>query len=1055
MKSINERDRGIPAFTVLLLMAVMAVMGLAVLPTLDVRYAPEESSHNVSVSFSWPNTSERIVESEATSKLEGILSGIRNCTEVSSISSKGSGRVRLKFRKGTDMAAVRFEIASRIRNSYSFLPDGVSYPAISLGIRGTSDASDLSFVFRSPLSSFEMEEFVSDHVILPISSLDGVENVTLSGMTPYEIEILFDAGLAESIGVRAEDIRTALSSYIRTDVPGLANTEEGIIVVKLKGSASEVLEEVPIKNMGGHIVYLRDIASVTYKEAEPQNYYRLDGLNTLILRVSSAPGSNLLSVASSVRGKMDELVVDFPEEITVTLGYDSSEYISEELDKIVFRTLLCVLILLVFVFIVYRSFRYLALIFTILVVNLLVAIVIYKVTGLSIHIYTLAGITVSLGIIIDSSIVMADHYSYYRDKSVFPALLGATATTIGALCVVMLLPEEDKKNLADFSKVIIINLSVSLVTAYWFIPSLLERFPIRRQTSVSAAVRRRRCTIRFNRLYARFIEVGQRRKWIAVFVLVAAFGIPLFLLPDQVAKAVPESERNVFQNAYNKIMAWRLYANNRSQIDKIAGSSFRLFNDALSRSNFYREPGRPVLSIHAGMPEGCTVAQLNEVVRSMENYLSLFDQIESFSTSISSYSNAWITVYFKPEVEDTSFPSELKSNVMQMASNFGGANWRVSGVNDTYFNNYVYSSYKSHSIRLTGYNYDDLISYADILVANLSDNRRVTGIEMMSGNGFASNEFNLSYDFSSLAARGVNPYHYFAALESRLYDGSLGDVMYDGSATPLVLRSSDAESFDLWHIKNTGIAVDSVKVKLSEVGRIEKKRSGLSINRINQSYEVNVGFDFIGPYELAKKVIKANVDKMNDEILPVGYKAVTPEYSYSDKASNYAWLILLVVAIIYVMCSMIFEALRLPFAVIMMIPVSFIGVFLTFGLSDFVFDQGGFAALVMLCGIVVNAGIYLVNEYINRRRTRKARGGVMEGTEVRDYIRSYNHKINPIMLTVISTVLGLIPFLFDGPKEVFWFAFAIGTIGGLIFSLIALLFYLPLFCFKLKKKPLK
>ena len=66
------------------------------------------------------------------------------------------------------------------------------------------------------------------------------------------------------------------------------------------------------------------------------------------------------------------------------------------------------------------------------------------------------------------------------------------------------------------------------------------------------------------------------------------------------------------------------------------------------------------------------------------------------------------------------------------------------------------------------------------------------------------------------------------------------------------------------------------------------------------------------------------------------------------------------------------------------------------------------------------------------------------------YIRAWNHKINPIMLTILSTILGLLPFLTDGPKEVFWFDFAIGTIGGMAFSVIALVFVLPVFLVKRK-----
>lgn len=1066
--SMPGRRRGIPAFSVLLIMVVAAVVGIASIPMLNVQYTPSVTGRSISVSFSWAGASERIMEAEVTSRIEGVLSGMKNCTSISSTSGKGSGSVTLDFRKGTDMAAARFEVASRIRNIFYSLPEGVSYPDISLDTRGSSSSAAITYVLKSPLPSMEIEKFVSERLLTPLSSLDGVDKVTFWGATPFELEVEFDSEAASASGITATEIADAFNSYFNTEMLGLVRSGDGLINLKLRNRTSSDLGDIPVKSVQGHIVYLRDIATWRYKESQPTSYFRLNGLNTLTLAITTAPATNLLTVVGDVKEKMAELQESFPQEITASISYDSSEYISGELDKLYFRTLLCILILLVFVYLVNRSWRYLLIISTTLAVNILVAVVIYNIAGLSIHIYTLAGITVSLGIIIDTSIVMVDHYSYYRNRSVFPALLGATATTIGALCVVMLLPEQDKKNLADFSLVIMINLSVALLTAYLFIPSLLDRFPIKR-SSYSLSVRRRRRVIKWNRMYIRYIDWGQRHRWVFVTLLVAGFGIPLCVLPAKVAENTPEEQWNFWQRTYNAIMSWRPYADNKNVVDNVAGTSFAMFYKAVNKGSFYREPGRNVLYIGAGMPEGCTVAQLNDIVGYMENYLSQFDQIESFTTNIYSYDNAMIQVRFKPEFEKSAFPSALKSQVMSMASNYGGATWRIWGVNDSYFNNDVTTSYKGSCITLKGYNYDDLIGYAEHLLEHISGNRRVSGPEIMSGgwNGFAGNEFNMSYDFGKMAAIGVSPYRYYSVLYSMLYDQPMRDIMIDGEMTPTVLRSSRAESFDLWNVLNSQVAVDSLKVKLSEIGSIEKKRTGLSIYRHNQSYEVTVAFDFIGSYELAKSLLEKSVTYMNEEVLPVGYKAELPNYWWgSGKQIQYAWLIMLIIAIIYVMCAMTFESLRLPFAVILMIPVSFIGVFLVFGAFDFPFDQGGFAAFVMLSGIVVNAGIYLVNQFqdiqrgfLRRRLRRGAISGrdaasglsVDSGQTVRQYAKAYNHKINPTMLTIISTILGLIPFLFDGPEEVFWFAFAIGTIGGMAFSILALVFYLPVFCFRVKR----
>lgn len=83
----------------MLIMVTLSFIGMAIIPTLDISYTPKTPEKIIGVSFSWPGVSERIVENEATSKLEGVLSGMRNCTRVRSVSSFGGGRVDLRFKK--------------------------------------------------------------------------------------------------------------------------------------------------------------------------------------------------------------------------------------------------------------------------------------------------------------------------------------------------------------------------------------------------------------------------------------------------------------------------------------------------------------------------------------------------------------------------------------------------------------------------------------------------------------------------------------------------------------------------------------------------------------------------------------------------------------------------------------------------------------------------------------------------------------------------------------------------------------------------------------------
>ena len=151
---------------------------------------------------------------------------------------------------------------------------------------------------------------------------------------------------------------------------------------------------------------------------------------------------------------------------------------------------------------------------------------------------------------------------------------------------------------------------------------------------------------------------------------------------------------------------------------------------------------------------------------------------------------------------------------------------------------------------------------------------------------------------------------------------------------------------------------------------------------------------------------------------------------------------MLIIVIIFFTTSILFNSLKQPLAVIFVIPISYIGVFLTFYWFKLNFDQGGFASFVLLCGITVNASIYILNEY-NQIRQRKP---LM--SPYKAYLKAWNAKITPIFLTVVSTILGFIPFMLGPDKEAFWFPLAAGTIGGLAMSILGIFLYLPLFTLK-------
>lgn len=1030
----------LPSFSVLIIFILLMIVGISLLPLLNVQLTPSRSLPGLSVSYYWPDASARVIEQEVTSRLEGLFSGVKGIKEVSSVSSKGYGRISLSFKKTVNLDAVRFEVSMLIRQAYPNLPEQVSFPELSMSASGQNTSPILTYTLNASASPFFIQKYAEDHLVPRLSVIPGVNGVKVFGSTPYEWEIRFSNEQAQLFGIRSSEIAQSVTTFFNEEYLGQGPISskgmETITGFYLRSNKSDSINwrSIPVKKVNGRVVHLGDIATITYKEQQASSYFRINGLNTINLVVYPDDNVNNLTLGKQVKEEVERLGAELPTGYSLLLTNDTTQFLNKELNKIGLRTIFSLLILLAFVLIISRQFNYLLLITISIVANLVIACIFYYVLGIEIHLYTLAGITISFGMVIDSSIIMIDHIHHQGNRKAFLAILAATLTTIGAMSVIFFLKEEQKINLIEFAQVIIVNLTVSLVIALFLIPALVEKVILKKQGS-RRSFRRKRRVLRITNVYSRFIRFSKRYKWVYLLVFVLGFGLPVQWLPQKI-----EKERT-WADWYNKALGNAWFSENiRPTAEKVLGGSLRLFSEYVFENSFYSEPSRTTLYARGKMPEGCTVQQLNDAVMLMENFLSKFDEIELFQTSITAYNNSAITIQFKPEYEFGSFPYFLKEEITSKAISLGGMDWSVYGVGRG-FSNELNSGYKNSRIIVEGYNYDQLYRYAEQLKSRLEENERVKEVEISGSAGWNVKtlyEYAIDFNHEGLGLNDVEIIQFYSFLKDKVYKANLAPVYAHNELQPVSLVSDSYGRFNVWDLNNRPVSIGEKQLKLSSFGEIAKQKSGNDIHKTNQQYQLVVAYDFIGPEPLSKMVRERHEKELSD-ILPLGYSV--KQYNragWDKKDKNQYFLILLVILIIYFICAILLESLRQPFAIIFMIPVSFIGVFLTFYLFDFNFDQGGFASFILLCGIVVNAGLYIINDYNNFCRAKGTKN------DLALYLKAFNHKIIPVFLTIISTVLGLVPFVWSGQKEVFWFAFAIGAMGGLIFSVVAILFYLPL-----------
>lgn len=1025
------------SFKIFIVFAILSAIGFFLLPRLSVRLNPSERQPTISVVFGLPHASPKTIERDLTSVLESGFGTIEGLREISSRSSQGRGYITLSFDKDMLLEHARFETATVIRQLYPNLPENASYPAIITSNPDDREASAfLSYSINAPQSPFEIRETVKTQLEPVIGAFENVGKTRVFGATEMEYELVYDTHQLQSLGLGTAKIISAIQRQFDRVSLGGVFFSDNFTTISVQPPAENIDWHFPVGKSGARIIYLDDVVSVKKKPQEAQSYYRVNGKNSITLNVFATANANTISLSEKIDAQIEKTEKGLPPGYEISKVYDSTEFLKTELDKIYSRTFLTVAILLLFVLASTLSFRYLCVILISTFANLGIAFLLYYAFEVQIQLYSLAGITISLGLIIDNSIVMIDHLRHQGSQNVFMPILASTLTTMGALSVIYFLDEQYRANLIDFALVIIINLGVSLFTALFLVPALVGKIPIpiKKEKRWSISLKEG-----FYHQYEKLVGLLVRRKKPVVLFIVLAFGLPIFMLPQKL-----ESNDAWYEKLYNNSLGNEWYLENaRPYIDKYLGGSLRLFSYYVFENAYYGRNEETKLYVVASMEKGATVHQMNQAFMQMENYLHQYEGIKQFSTKVYSGDYGRMEISFDENVAKSGFPYLLKNRLIRKALDLGGIDWNIYGVGEG-FSNASYGQPVNFSVIAKGYNYDNLNAWADTLKKALETHPRVRNAIVGEYSSWAtepSYRYVFELDKEKLALAGVAPFAVLRELGKNTLS-KYPDLFLNikGDYLPVRLESKSSEQFDIWKIKNTPLNLSGKPVVLKDIATISKEREAENIYKENQEYIRRVEFQYVGSGKFGAKFLEEQLDILKTK-LPLGYTFERSHYSFfQNKENNYFFLLLLVLGIVYLICAILFESLKQPFVILSIVPISFIGVFLTFYFFDFNFDQGGMASFVLLSGITVNASIYILNDF------NKLRKGKMQANKA--FVQAFRQKIFPITLTVVSTILGFLPFVIGGQNEVFWFALGAGTIGGLLFSLIGLLFFLPVFALK-------
>ena len=934
--------------------------------------------------------------------------------------------IDLEIDPDSDLEFIRFNVANRIRTLYPKLPIDVTYPIIQMS--GGEDKFKRNPILTYSLYADDDGEKISvyarDQLIPKLSTLEGIEKIELSGNKEPEWVISYDEHKMNLLGITLQELRASIAQFQGEEGLNEVLYNDTQIAINLSYGGQEKLRNLIVKSTSENNIYLHDISDIYLTKKETRFLYRINGKSNVRINLYPTKSANQLVSAQAVKSYLSNIETGLPDGYKILLEYDATEFLKKELDKIELRSMLSLGLLLLFVLLTYRNLRYIVIIVSSLVINLGIAIVIYYLLGVQINLYALAAITISFGILIDNALIMIHHIEKYKDIEVFPSLVSATLTTIASLIIIFFLPELWKNNLKEFGRVIVVNLSISLLVAGIFVPAFLHRWTSKQKKEID---HRYKNINRWNKLFS-FIH--RYRKWVKI-ACVFAFGIPVFLLPGK-WEGVEWYNKSIGSDKYQEDI--------RPIVDRIFGGTFRLFYRYVYESGSFRNNEETKLHANARLPDGSTFQQADELSRMVEEYLKQYHptKVKNFTLNIFNGESISFNISFSDD-NDFSFPYILKNRLISMATNLGGAEWSVYGVGKG-FSNASGSSPPSFRLKMKGFNQEGLNLYGNKMAELLEAHPRIKEVDRNAAVDFWSRDkylYEMEFDQNKMSNSNITLPDIYSTMLT--YSPIRNYAATTRENVPIQLINKSYENKSIWNIYNESITKDSSLINLQDLASINKTKSPKALHKENQQYVRMLSWSYTGSARFGSKYLKEKLQEF-EPTLPLGYSVSRSAYNYfTGQAKRQYTLLALIIVLIFMINCVHFESLKTALSIIFLIPISFIGIFLTFYYFDFPFDQGGYTSFILLSGITVNSLILILSDYY-RLRKQEPDIPVMQ-----HYTQAFLGKIKPILLSIFSTIFGLIPFLLFGDQEIFWFALAAGTIGGLLFSVFAICFIMPAF----------
>lgn len=1014
--------------SVLMLTLAVCLLGIISYDKLGTDLFPDLKNPSLYVELESGERPPEEVEQQFTSRVEALAARQEGVRSVYSVSKVGYAKVTVEYSWDQDMDAAFLDLQRNLSQISQM--DGVDELNVTRYDANATPIMTIALTHNEVKDMNELRKTAENYMRNELVRVDGIADIQLTGQEEAIVDIATDPYLLEAFGLTVDAIAqrieglnqnvsggTIQDNDIQYNVKGvnlLGSIEdiENIIVTFKESSTTSETTTASTQSTQTSVkapVYLKDVATVTLRNEDPENIARYNGERCLGISVYKENKYNTVNAVDNLLEKIKEFEKSLPGynfHIVSNQGDFISSSIQEVKDSALMGILLAVIILYVFL----RRVNMTLIVSVSIPISIIATFNLMYFNGLSLNIMTLGGLALGAGMLVDNAIVVIENIFRNQDENnlqpeqaaivgtseVAGAITASTLTTIVVFLPIVYLQGAAGELFKEQAWTVSFSLLSSLFVSILFIPMLAARFMKKKENVKSSAI-----TIKgFGRFVGRVLKMKYTVILVAALLMVGSY----LMLPFIGMEFMPKADSKEFSVYVNMEPGTRLASTDNAMlsledaIKTLGGEDIEWIYTQVGPSNL----------------ESQGDAKLEE-----ENQACITVKVKQDSPLDADYFISHISeAYTLPEGIEISY--EKEQSALQSILGTEGAPLVIE--------------VKGEELALL----DELSSE---IKQKISDIPGIYDIKTSMEKGAPEVEIKIDRLKSGIYSIDVSSVSQQVA--EKLSGKTAGTFETNGETVNIEIKVPEVALSDIYNIE---IIQGDKKYRLGEIADIEITSAPQRINRVNQNRTAEITAMIEKGYSLSQ-ITPAIEERLATVEFPSKYMAsITGEEAMRQESfSGLGFALFLSILLVYMVMAAQFESLRHPFTILLTIPLAGVGCILAFLLTGQTLNMMAFIGIIMLAGIAVNSSIILVDA-INRL---KAEGHPLEES----IMMAAQYRIRPIIMTSATTILALLPMCFGfGEGASLRSPMALAVIGGLLTSTVMTLVVIPCVYYIFDKK---